>query len=614
MRPFRRVALVHLPVPDPNFSGERANVPLATASLASSLMGRPGEGTWGGTVELLPGELSDRGSDAAVLKWLTEGDFDLVGFSLALWNRERALWLAGEWKKVRPGGFLVAGGPEVIRGRSHPARGPEKGLEIFDHLVAGEGEQAFYALVCGGTGSRLWAGETFCRTSHPYLNGVLEMGPDRPVHLETLRGCPFRCAYCSYGRNSTGLRELEAALVEEVVRKACSTGVRDLYLMDPTVAARRDFDRFLKDLAQWNTSGLKIHTEITGEAAAGRAGLLAAAGVASVEVGLQSINSRALKAVRRPWDRKKFEKGLAELGSAGIRPSLGVILGLPEDGPEEMEATVGYVADLGLGEEAGAFPLALLPGTDLRDRSADLELEFMPEPPYFVLETPWASQDDILEVLDLSREEWGREPLEPVRPRFVPGPGPYRDVLDLRKPEDQGRLNHPETLAWSLSLLVSWKVDPSSLEAPLARLAATCPHTQLQLIFILERGDSPPGPEDWGPWERALFGGTGPRSQVSDRLRRYLPDPQGRFSYRKFLVTPDLSLAQEWDRNHGATADLVLDLRRHGGREDQGEGREWETLPFLWTDEPLTGELEELYRDFEDLVILQSLPGRGKQP
>lgn len=596
----RRICLVQLPVPDPNYTHARANVPVAAACLRSAAAGL------GKELLLLPPELADRAGDEGVLRWILAGGFDAVGFSLYLWNRERSAYLARRLKEASPGILCAAGGPEV------QGDGREPGLECFDALVAGEGEEAFFRLL-GGVGRyqspfiRDRTGERLAperaAALQPYLSGSLDAGPGAPVFLETMRGCPRRCAYCHYGRNSGPPRHVPLEAVEAVFRLACERGVKELYLMDPSLSARPRFEEFLRSVAIWNRTGMRIHAEMSVEdATPERAELMARAGVASIEAGLQSVNPAALKAVRRDWDRKAFELGVRALSDSGISIQLGVIMGLPFDGLDEIAASLSYVAELGLSETAGAFPLAVLPGTELRSRSGEYRMSYMPEPPYYLLSSAWLSEDGMREAARLPGEIWGREQQEPVRPHFGASSGPI-EFLDLRLPSGLEALSRPADLAYSLTLLVGppGAADRSALLRAARRLLDAAPFTQCQLVWTAAPG-AVPDPADLDI-VTAAFDRSG---TIDARLRHFEDEPESG-SARPFFLARDAVQALRWAEGAPgeAGAELVLDLR--GSRElvELAGEYDWETLPFLLVDAEARADraLRDAYAGFENLMI-----------
>lgn len=149
---------------------------------------------------------------------------DVVGFSTYLWNERNGHALARAIKARWPACTVVFGGPQV-------PRAPSDYLERHpwvDLLVHGEGEIAFTGIlrqvVAGsadwasipGVSFREGGGQRFGPPSQrlpdldlpsPFLSGYFDdfitRGRDAGFHivasLETSRGCPYACAFCSWG-------------------------------------------------------------------------------------------------------------------------------------------------------------------------------------------------------------------------------------------------------------------------------------------------------------------------------------------------------------------------------------------------------------------------------
>jgi hypothetical protein len=589
--------MVQLPVPDPDFYLARANIPLAAACLKGAAAGLPFE------IEILPADIADRGGDARILKWIGEGDFDTVCFTLYLWNRERSAWLAARLRETQPRSRLVAGGPEVQEDNA------ADDLAVFDHLIPGEGESAFLDIL--GHGDRFQslfshplapAGDQACR--HPYLSGALPMGPDRPVHLETMRGCPFRCAYCYYGKNSGPLRYAAAALTEAAFALAGARGVKDLYLMDPSLSARPDFTGFLRSIGEWNDGRLAVHAEIPLESVTEEvADLMARAGIKSAEAGLQSSNPAALEAVGRYHDRKKFESGARLLQGRGIEVHVGLILGLPHDGLARIEESLEYVASLGLSEKAGAFPLAVLPGTELRRRAADYSMDYMAAPPYYLLSNAWLSAEEMREAARSPEAIWGSDIQEPVRPHFFRGDPSQLQFIDLRSDGGVEALLRPDYLASSLTLLLGPmdQARKSALLAAAKALASSAPFTQYQLVWTAAADALP------DIAEMELFGGAfSVPGSYADRAR-YFDEPGTPSGARRFFLSDSAVQALRWaeDSRRAPCAELILDLRRDPDMAELAAEYDWEILPFILAEnqKALSAEAREAYAGFENLLI-----------
>ena len=431
-----RVVLLQLPVPEATLRRVTGLAPLGAASLV--LHARHAGADAGHEVTLLDAALSRRAGDARLLRALVDAAPDVVGFTATVWNVERTLALASRLREALPGVRVWLGGPEVARDATALAVPSAP----FDTAVEGEGEPAFAALLGGADPGRLPGARRFgggvlvdgracgslpdLSTIHdPYVAGLVVPEADGALSLEAWRGCRYRCTFCRYhaGRGTRGASR-PASQVSEVFAWAGAHGVREIYLLDPSLEQRPDLWGFLSALERCNPGRLPLFVELRAEAVDARvAALLAAAGVRWVEVGLQTTHVAALKLAARTLDRARFANGIRALRDAGIRPRVDLMLGLPGDSAEGLGETLDYVLGLGLADDLQVFRTKVLPGTALRRQAARLGVRYQAEPPYSVLATPsWPAEAlaEAVEVVETAtdRDLSGLEAPVVVRPAW----------------------------------------------------------------------------------------------------------------------------------------------------------------------------------------------------
>jgi hypothetical protein len=600
----RPVALLQLPVPDPDPEQRNANVPLAAGCLKAAAEAAGQAAPPEASIHLPPRELVNHGGEQGLLAWLEQGAFDLVGFTTYLWNLERSLWLARALRERRPGVRVVFGGPEIVAGQ------PVLASPHVDSFVLGEGEPTFLRLLrelAAGAGlARTYAGEKpadLRALPNPYLWGALAMRPDEPLYLETMRGCPYRCSYCFYGKQYTTVRSYPAALLPELFGRARAAAVPEIYFMDPSFNAAPGLPGRLGRIAGLNSTRIPLHTEIRLEVVdRAVARLLADAGFRSVEVGLQSTNPKALREIRRSWNRERFLRGAELLKRHGVQARIGIIVGLPWDGLEELDATLSFLIDHDLTEGLEVYPLSVLPGTTLRARAQQLQIRFMDLPPYWVLSTNRLAEGGVPEALRLVEERLDAELFPPMVPALHdPAPG-LTGYLDLRTPgSTRGLLRRRPHLGSSVTVHVSGSQlarssELAALEEAAGWLRSTHPYALVQLLVEAEQ--IPP----WEPVRRLSERFRNP-AHILERTRSLEPDLQGSFSCRAYHVTGDPAVARRYYRQP-VPFELLLRFSPRlltSGRDILAEH------PLLLVDAALTpGEsdrLAGLYGGFEALIV-----------
>jgi radical SAM superfamily enzyme YgiQ (UPF0313 family) len=423
-----KAILLQLPVQTHDYLYSRENLPLALGYLAASARSAIPQVD----VTIAPQEIMSYGGDARILRWLEGEAPDLVGFGVAIWNLERTLHLCRELKRKIPETFLVLGGPEVTGDNDYLLR--QGG---FDAGVVGEGEDTFVALLDALLHGRslravpgllLREGESWALTPpaalverldgipSPYLTGILEPSFLNSVFLETVRGCPHRCAYCYYHKSYPRVRTFALDRIQGELRWALERGVKDVTIIDPCFARRPHLRKLLEMMAEVNSGGrFRVQCELNAEDLRGDlVQLLARAGVNSVEVGLQTTNPRALDLIHRRFSQEEFLLGVRLLREAGIRAVVDIIVGLPGDTLDDVKRSVDFLVANEAFDDLKLYPLSVLPGTELRRRARDLGLRYRFEPPYYLLETGHINRDEIKEAFVYGEEAVGEDlfPLE----------------------------------------------------------------------------------------------------------------------------------------------------------------------------------------------------------
>lgn len=217
-----------------------------------------------------------------------------------------------------------------------------------------------------------------------------------------MRGCPFACAYCYEGRGSRAVRRLPRSRIEAELARFAAVSPRRVFVLDPTFNLDRERTIALLDLIAQRAPHHEWHFEARAELLdRAQARAFARLG-ANLQIGLQSAHPEVLERVNRDIDPEAFARKLALLDEAGVAFGLDLIYGLPGDTLAGFRASVDYALSLAP-NHLDVFPLSVLPGTELADRAASLQLRHLPEPPYTVLGQPGFGEDDMRSAAALAR-------------------------------------------------------------------------------------------------------------------------------------------------------------------------------------------------------------------
>ncbi len=355
---------------------------------------------------------------------------DIVGFSCYIWNMLHTMEIARRVKEQAPGTTIVVGGPDV-------SSVPKKALATYpwiDVVVRGEGEETFRELLSHwvergkpGVGSDLRhiQGLGFRERDEivlterrpflenldvipsPYLNGCIDLkGETRSILFETYRGCPFKCSFCFYPKDYGNLlHSFSMERVREDLGNILKSGAKNIFLMDPTFnippKRAKEILRFIADNRV--ASDLSVTVELRVDLLDQEfMGLLKQAGISVVEIGLQSSNDAALRAVDRKQNMRKITDNVHFLQSIGVEVVFQLIFGLPEDTYEDYLESLDFCIGL-KPTKIEPYRLQLLPGTPMYENAELLGLEFVDRGERKIVATRTMSKEDIERAEMLTR-------------------------------------------------------------------------------------------------------------------------------------------------------------------------------------------------------------------
>lgn len=416
-----RILFIQLPLAHHSKGYINANVEYAPAAISGFIKSNFPEHC----SETLPNVLSAHCSDEVIVRYIDNSFFDVICFTSYLWNIERNIRLASLIKLKNNNVKIYFGGPEIAEGSSAFT----EFIPHVDGFVSGEGEWFFKSLFSGGAdeslnihGNKIFTqpGEMLIspdKIVEPLSSRLLNSMPDGSVFMELTRGCPYRCSYCYYSKNSSKVRDIPFEKLIDVLRNPGN--INEIYLLCPTFDRSIDFKEKLIELKNLN-HGVNLHTEIRADRISKDTALLMfEAGFVSLEVGLQSLNRRSLESVSRKSDTKKELQGMEYLRDAGIDLKIGIIPGLPGDTPESFKKTVDTLVNRGFADSVELYPLMILPGTAIRDRAVNEKISFQSKPPYFYHDGWGISFADIQDITSYVENETGLSQSSDYIPDFT---------------------------------------------------------------------------------------------------------------------------------------------------------------------------------------------------
>lgn len=263
-------------------------------------------------------------------------------------------------RRIVPQARVIVGGPA---GTVEPER--IANTTGCDHLVLGEGEESLPQLI-----ARLEAGEVVPRivgaddrgtpfrisnTSAlpapelhrwvenfaPYLRG------DAGYPVQTKRGCPLKCTYCTYGRiEGVRYRFLNPNAIADEIEGALDRGIRDFEFVDSTfnlpVTHALEVLRTLRERhLQANYIGTGLNPrQLPDELLESMRSL----GFRSVILTAESASDTMLASYEKNYRRDRLFAAAETLQRHGIRALWVFLLGGPGETPETVEQTLSFIA------------------------------------------------------------------------------------------------------------------------------------------------------------------------------------------------------------------------------------------------------------------------------
>ncbi len=339
----------------------------------------------------------------SVLEKLVTENADVYGFSAYIWNITEMLHFAAELKTLLPHTTIVFGGPEVsFADESFFAEHP-----YVDLIIAGEGEDAFPVLLKELAEGKSENYRIIMAT--PYRDfaesGIYydEIGetPHGLVYYESVRGCPFSCAYCLSSR-AEGIRAKTAEkALADLLRFEQFQDIRTVKLVDRTFNFNRERAKTIWRALSTDAYTKEYHFEVSAALLDDESFEILASvpkGKFRLEIGVQSTNPKTISAVARALDTEKTIAALEKLHKNGnLHIHSDLIAGLPY----EDYASFGKSFDdiYGKGNVLQLGILKLLRGSKMRRDAEEYGIVYSPNPPYRVLQT------DVLSFSELMRLE-----------------------------------------------------------------------------------------------------------------------------------------------------------------------------------------------------------------
>jgi len=277
----------------------------------------------------------------------------------------RAYEIADEFRKR---------GVKILMGGVHVSSMPEEAIEYADSIVIGESEGLFPVIfedLKNGGLKQIYRLENKPMLDElPFPRHDL-MSKDLYVNIpkvETSRGCPFTCEFCSTTRffgNKMRYRPAEDVVAEVEALKTDFVFFTDNNIIGNPKYAKKLFGGLAETGIRW-ISQCSINLANDSELLK----LAADSGCVGMLIGFESLSEKVINSVGKKINRvEEYAQAIGKIHDAGIGIIGCFVLGFDEDNADVFKKTVKFINKTGI-EIPQLTVLTPFPGTVLRDRLA----------------------------------------------------------------------------------------------------------------------------------------------------------------------------------------------------------------------------------------------------
>ena len=332
---------------------------------------------------------------------------DVIGFSVYIYNLEIIKELVVKLKTSNKNLRIILGGPEINWDDTWWFD-----MQI-EALLVGEAEKSLYQYLKTGKADGVKT-KDYCSDikeaivdiayleslASPYFLTDYNIDYHQQYfYLETSRGCPFLCSYCSAAGKK--LRLFSKEYIKKLLNEVAKHDIKQIKLLDRSFNANEKHALFvIEEIAE-----LKLETIVQFEITADK---LSDAFINKLikikkpscfrfEIGIQTFNKESLKAINRHQDNELLVKRIKQLHQHGFIIHTDLIAGLPYEDLSSFKKSFNKLYSLKT-EEIQVGILKLLKNSPLYNQIEIWDIKFASIAPYQIISSKWLSENDIEEV------------------------------------------------------------------------------------------------------------------------------------------------------------------------------------------------------------------------
>jgi len=365
-------------------------------------------------------------TSSKMIDTILSGNPDIVGFSVYLWNYEKFCLSSEKIKSFNPSLTLMFGGPQLNSSETAADfmnKYPQ--VDIVSY-VNNAGEIIFYNVLLSlfkNNKLKSVKGIVYRKNNDilinppptqstdlsvipsPYIENIIQI--NKPTHavIETSRGCPFDCGYCSWGG---GIRKIRYFPLKRVFKELDllyeNNNIESIYfadsnfftntkrseiILDYMLKKKRNIEPFFEmDIRSIQKKIVQKFTKLNSNYC--------------FHFALQSSNPIALKHIGgRRIQPDKFAQKISLLKKWAPKSAfkIDIMLGLPGDDLIGFKKTVDFALSLEPLRLIVNYPIYLLPGSKFYENRDNMNLKYTKKIPLTITETSTFSKSEMNDAL-----------------------------------------------------------------------------------------------------------------------------------------------------------------------------------------------------------------------
>ena len=267
--------------------------------------------------------------------------------------------------------FREKGHARIIMGGIYPSASPEEALPHVDQVVVGEAESVILDVVEGRITDPIVHAEPICDLDTiPFPDYSVLKTPVSCANVITSRGCPFRCTFCTTSRMFAPYRRRSVDSVIAELRMLHERGFQYMNFEDDNFTADKDrakeiCRRIIAENLQFEDTFFFGRTDMANDPEL--LDLLAAAHLNWVLIGIESLNQAALDEIDKHQSVEDIRRAGIACKEHGIQLIASIVLGIDQDGPEDIARTVEFAKSIDASKLQPAI-LTPFPGTPVYEQ------------------------------------------------------------------------------------------------------------------------------------------------------------------------------------------------------------------------------------------------------